>query len=272
MRGILLVLSQGCKWRAIDRPEASWNSIYQYYRRWVRQGVFTEIFSQIELPLQGSRFFLDSTHVKVHRCASHPAGGPAAQAMGTTRGGRNTKIHAVVDGAGKPVRLLLSAGQEADITQAETLVEEIPATMLVADKGCDSDAFCQWLLERGSKACLPPRANRPQKRSYRKPSYRKHHLVENFFERIKNFRHVATRYDKLADTFLGFVCLAATIVLLRSWVCKQALVLKPSAFLVRRLSQQTKTSRTETFSLQARLSTLPTTNLSARRARVTQTI
>ena len=216
MRGILTILSQGCKWRAIDRPEARWNSVYQYYRRWVRLGVFTELFAQIELPLQGSRFFLDSTHVKVHRCASNPAGGQASQAMGTTRGGLNTKIHAVVDGAGQPVRLLLSAGNEADITHALTMAQEIPATMLVADKGYDSDAFCQWLMERGIKACIPPRANRRQKRSYSKPSYRKRHLVENFFERIKNFRRVATRYDKLADTFLGFVCLAATIVALRS--------------------------------------------------------
>ena len=216
MRGILTILSQGCQWRAIDRPEARWNSIYQYYRRWVRQGVFTELFSQIERPIEGSRFFLDSTHVKVHRCASNPAGGQASQAMGMTRGGLNTKIHAVVDEAGLPVRLLLSAGNEADITHAETLVEEIPAGMLVADKGYDSDAFCQWLMERGIKACIPPRANRRQKRSYSKPSYRKRHLVENFFERIKNFRRVATRYDKLADTFLGFVCLAATIVSLRS--------------------------------------------------------
>ena len=216
MRGILTILSQGCKWRAIDRPEARWNSVYQYYRRWVCQGVFTELFAQIELPLQGSRFFLDSTHVKVHRCASNPAGGQAAQAMGITRGGLNTKIHAVVDGAGQPVRLLLSAGNEADITHAETMAEEIPATMLVADKGYDSDAFCEWLLERGIKACIPPRANRQQKRSYSKPGYRKRHLVENFFERIKNFRRVATRYDKLADSFLGFVCLAATIVSLRS--------------------------------------------------------
>ena len=176
----------------------------------------TELFAQIELPLQGSRFFLDSTHVKVHRGASNPAGGQAAQAMGTTRGGLNTKIHAVVDGAGQPVRLLLSAGNEADITHAETMADEIPATMLVADKGYDSDAFCEWLLERGIQACIPPRANRNQKRSYSKPSYRKRHLVENFFERIKNFRRVATRYDKLADSFLGFVCLAATIVSLRS--------------------------------------------------------
>ena len=216
MRGILTILSQGCQWRAIDRPAARWNRVYQDDRRWVCQGVFTELFAQIELPLQGSRFFLDSTHVKVHRCASHPAGGQAAQAMGTTRGGLHTKIPAVVAGAGQPVRLLLSAGHAADMTHAETMAQEIPATRRVADKGYDSDAFCEWLLERGIQACLPPRAHRNQKRSDSKPSYRKRHLVENFFERIKNFRRVATPYDKLAASFLGFVCLAATIVSLRS--------------------------------------------------------
>jgi transposase len=214
MRGILIVLSQGCKWRAIDTPEAAWNSIYQYYRRWTRQGVFTQIFSGIELPLVGSRRFLDSTHIKVHRCASNPRGGQAAQAMGRTKGGMNTKIHAVVDEAAQPMRLFLSAGNEADISHAPTMAEEIPAAMLVADKGYDSDPFRQWLRERGIKPCIPPRSNRKHPRAYSKSSYRKRHVVENFFERIKNFRRIATRYDKLAETYLGFVCLASTIVAL----------------------------------------------------------
>ena len=212
MRGILIVLSQGCKWRAIDRSEAAWNSIYQYYRRWAREGVFAQLFSGIELPLVGSRRFLDSTHVKVHRCASNPRGGQAAQAMGRTKGGMNTKIHAVVDEAAHPIRLFLSAGHEADVSQAQTMAEKIPGAMLVADKGYDSDAFRQWLLDRGIKPCIPPRSNRKNPSAYSKPSYRKRHVVENFFERIKNFRRVSTRYDKLAETYLGFVCLASVIV------------------------------------------------------------
>ena len=212
MRGILTVLSQGCKWRAIDGPEAAWNSIYQYYRRWTREGVWTQLFCGIELPLAGGRRFLDSTHVKVHRCASNPCGGRASQAMGRTKGGLNTKIHAVVDEAAQPLRLFLSAGNEADISHAQTMAEEIPAAMLVGDKGYDSDGFRQWLLARGIRPCIPPRSNRKHPTSYSKPSYRKRHVVENFFERIKNFRRVATRYDKLAETYLGFVCLAATIV------------------------------------------------------------
>jgi transposase len=155
MRGILIVLSQGCKWRAIDRPEANWNSVYQYFRRWTRAGFFTKLFARIDLPLRGSRRFLDTTHVKLHRCACNPAGGQASQAMGRTKGGMNSKVGAIVDEAGQPIRLLLSAGNDADISHAQPLTEEIPGKLLAADKAFDSDPFRQWLLERGIRPCIP---------------------------------------------------------------------------------------------------------------------
>jgi transposase len=216
LRGILIVLSQGCKWRAIDRPEASWNSVYQYYRRWARKRVWAQVFAELGFPLKGKRRFLDSTHVKVHRCACNPPGGQEGQAMGRTKGGMNTKIHAVTDEAGLPVRLFVTAGNDADISHAETMAEELDAEMLVADKGYDSDEFRASLKASDITPCIPSRSNRKHPQPYSKPSYRKRHVVENFFERLKNFRRVATRYDKLAETFLGFVCLASTLVTLTS--------------------------------------------------------
>ena len=163
----------------------------------------------------GTKRFLDATHVKAHRCASNARGGREHQALGRTKGGLNTKIHAVVDLRGRPVNLLLSAGNEADIRHAETVLEEVPAAMLVADKGYDCDAFRAWLRGRGIIPCIPPRSNRTAPESYSKCAYKKRHLVENFFERIKNYRRVATRYDKLAQTYLGFVYLATTVLILR---------------------------------------------------------
>ena len=124
----------------------------------------------------------------------------------------NTKLHAVVDEAGQPVSLLLSAGHEADISHTQKVLAEIPAAMVVAAKGYDSDPFRQWLAQQGIKPCIPPRRNRQTPARFSKASYRKRHLVENFFERSKNFPRVATRYDKLAETFFGFVCLASTLV------------------------------------------------------------
>ena len=136
--------------------------------------------------------------------------------MGRTKGGTNTKIHAVVDEAANPIRLFITPGCDADVIHAETLVAAMPGQELVADKGYDSDAFREHLHARAVRACIPPRSNRKHPQPYSRASYRKRHLVENFFERVKNFRRVATRYDKLAVTFLGFVCLAASIILLKS--------------------------------------------------------
>ena len=168
----------------------------------------------MNLPLKGKRRFLDSTCVKVHRCAMNPPGG-GPEAMGRTKGGMNTKIHAVVDEAGLPVRLLISPANDGDITHAPEMIEGLPAEAIVADKGYDSDEFVDQIHRQGATACVPPRSNRLNPRKYSKASYKKRHLVENFFEKIKNFRRVATRYDKLAESFLGFVCLAAVLVSLR---------------------------------------------------------
>ena len=215
LRGILTVLSQGCKWRAIGQPTAGWNAIYQYYWRWTREGLWQMLWESCAPKPMGTKRFLDATHVKAHRCASNARGGREHQALGRTKGGLNTKIHAVVDLRGRPVNLLLSAGNEADIRHAETVLEEVPAAMLVADKGYDCDAFRAWLRGRGIIPCIPPRSNRTAPESYSKCAYKKRHLVENFFERIKNYRRVATRYDKLAQTYLGFVYLATTVLILR---------------------------------------------------------
>ncbi len=215
LRGILTVLSQGCKWRAIDQPGAGWNAVYQYYWRWSREGFWQKLWEACAPKLVGTKRFLDATHVKAHRCASNARGGRAHQALGRTKGGLNTKLHAVVDPRGRVARLHLSAGNEADISHAQSVLEEVPAAMVVADKGYDSDAFRAWLRARGTQPCIPPRSNRNLPEKYCRRAYKKRHVVENFFERIKNYRRVATRYDKLAITYLGFVYLAVTVLNLR---------------------------------------------------------
>ena len=208
---ILVVLYEGCSWRAIHSPEAHWNSVYQYWRRWCRDGVWQQVHAAHAPLASGNTRFVDSTHVKVHRAGSNPAGGQAAQAMGITRGGLNTKIHAVVDLAGNPVTLQFTAGQVADVTQAPVLTAELTEGTVVADKAYDSDPLRCALFEQGVLPWIPPRSNRKEKSSYGKKTYRKRHRVENFFERIKRFRRVATRYDKLTLIFISFVYLASML-------------------------------------------------------------
>jgi len=210
---ILVVLSEGCSWRAIDSEKANWNSVYHYFRRWCANGIWAQVLDRCGGPaLKSQRLFVDSTHVKVHKSGSNPAGGQEHQAMGRTKGGLNTKIHAAVDNRGNPAALLLSAGTEADVSCAPEILKEVNCEMLVGDKGFDSDPFREWLIARGITPCIPPRSNRLNPQRYSKASYRKRHLVENFFEKLKRFRRIATRYDKLQETFFGFVCLATAII------------------------------------------------------------
>lgn len=135
--------------------------------------------------------------------------------MGRTKGGLNTKLDAVVDARGRPAALLLGPGQEADIARAEEAVGELSCRQLIGDKGYDCDAFRAWLRGHSIEPCISPRSNRLRPQPYDQAAYRKRHLVENFFEKLKRFRRIATRYDKLALTFFGFVCLATVVTFKR---------------------------------------------------------
>jgi transposase len=214
LESILFVLTEGCSWRAIDRPQARWNSVYQYFRRWCQRGILKKVLTQFGPQLAPGWHFVDSTHVKVHADGSNPAGGQALQAMGRTKGGLNTKIHALVNARSQAVVIALSAGNDADISLAEELTECLPeGSILIGDKAYDSSALRQTAATKGIKTCIPARANRITTVPFSATLYRRRHRVENFFGRIKRYRRVATRYDKLAETFLGFVYLAILFTL-----------------------------------------------------------
>lgn len=135
--------------------------------------------------------------------------------MGRSRGGFGTKIHVAVNGLGLPVTILLTAGQVADVTQAEALLEGKKAEVVIGDKGYDSDTLVSRIQARGAEAVIPPKRNRKQPRPYDANRYKDRNLAERFWGLTKQYRRVATRYEKTARNFLGFVHLAAIMVLLR---------------------------------------------------------
>lgn len=121
----------------------------------------------------------------------------------------STKIHAVVDALGNPLRWILTGGEVADITQAPTLIEGLHAQTVVGDKGYDADALVAQINAAGAAAVIPPRSTRREQRAYDRHVYKDRNLVERFFNRLKQFRRIATRYEKLASTFtslLNMVC------------------------------------------------------------------
>ena len=124
----------------------------------------------------------------------------------------NSKLHAVCDEAGRPVLLHLTAGQVSDHKGARALLPALPqAGALIADRGYDSAWFRQELSGRGITPCIPSQKNRKRPFDYDKNLYRQRHKVENMFAKLKDWRRVATRYDRCAHTFFSAICIAATV-------------------------------------------------------------
>jgi len=121
----------------------------------------------------------------------------------------STKIHALVDALGNPLDFLLTPGQACDLEGTDAFLPGLSAGALLADKAYDADErVLKALEEKGIEAVIPPKSNRKQQRDYDKDLYKTRHLVEHFFLKLKQFRAIATRYDKTARNFLGAVFLA----------------------------------------------------------------
>lgn len=125
----------------------------------------------------------------------------------------STKIHAVVDGLGNPTGFHVSEGQASDLEGANVLLADIEADVVIADKGYDAEErVIEPLQTKGVTVVIPPRRNRKKQREYDKELYKARHLVENFFAQLKQYRGIATRYDKRASNFLGAIYLVASII------------------------------------------------------------
>ena len=117
-----------------------------------------------------------------------------------------------VDALGNPVHWLLTAGQLADITQALPLLAGFEPEMVIADKGYDADSLVDVIQTNGAQAVIPPRSNRSEYRDYDRHWYKERNLVERFFNRIKQFRRIATRYEKLDRNFLAMITLVCAYI------------------------------------------------------------
>ena len=127
----------------------------------------------------------------------------------------STKIHATADALGNPAGFLLTPGQAHDLDGADALLPAIQANILIADKAFDADKrVIEPLQNAGKTLVIPPKRNRKTRRDYDKDLYKKRHLIENFFCKLKQFRAIATRYDKTARNFLAAIHLAAAVICL----------------------------------------------------------
>jgi transposase len=132
--------------------------------------------------------------------------------LGQSHGGFSTKIHVAVDNEGKPARLYLTEREQHDVTCAEILLENLAPKYVIGDKGYDSDRLRERIRSIGAKPIIPShRAHRI--RQHDRQRYKLRNVVERFIDSLRHYRRVATCYDKLAVTFLGFVQLASILAL-----------------------------------------------------------
>ncbi len=151
----------------------------------------------------------------MRRRGAKKSGGQATQALGRSRGGFSTKIHIAVDSLGNPLRLLLTAGQESDVGQGAALIKDFETQAVIADKGYDSDELVTLITAHRAQAVIPPRSNRKVQRDYDRHLYRERHLVECFINKIKHYRRVFSRFEKLSKNYLSFVQFVSALIWLR---------------------------------------------------------
>jgi len=130
-------------------------------------------------------------------------------------GGFSTKIHALCDSHGNPLAFILTGGECSDYTQALALLKGQTARAVLADKGYDADYIVQAIQAMGAEVVIPSKKNRKIPREHDIHLYKERNLVERLFNKLKHFRRVATRYDKLDATFYSFICLASIYLWLK---------------------------------------------------------
>jgi transposase len=137
------------------------------------------------------------------------------QALGRSRGGFSTKVHILVDGLGNPLRVRLTAGHCHDSPHAPALLKGLTCERVSADRGYAGQPFVDLVIEQGAEPVIPPHPRAKQSRADDRWWYRERHLVEWFINKIKHFRRVFSRFDKLAQRYLGFVQLTSVLIWLR---------------------------------------------------------
>ncbi|MFD9412226.1 IS5 family transposase [Streptomyces sp. NPDC059989] len=241
LNGIVWKFRTGVAWRDVPERYGPWASLHTRFRRWAADGTFERMLqaAQAKADAEGDVEWLVSVDSSIVRAHQHAAGarkgGLRSPGLGRSRGGLTSKIHLACDGSGRPLAFVLTGGNTNDCTQFTAVMEAIRVPRIgpgrprvrpdhvIGDKGYSSKAIRTWLRRRGITHTIPERSDQVANRARRgsrggrppafdKQVYKRRNVVERCFNRLKQWRGIATRYDKTAQSYQAAVTLASLLM------------------------------------------------------------
>jgi transposase len=218
LEAVLWVLRTGAPWRDLPGCFGRWQGVYAFFRRSIGNGLWQRLLTSISTVNRDDEYLMiDSTCARVHQHAAGPVGGQLAHAMGRSKASLSTKIHLACDALGYPLGFILTGANVSDFDQCKPLLKSWlkPATFAIMDKGYDSDAIRAYVNQLGGVAVIAVNSTRAQKPAFDEHLYRERHRIENLFARLKHFRRISTRYEKLHATFAAMLLIACLLIWLK---------------------------------------------------------
>jgi len=209
VEGILYRMRVGCPWRDLPSRFGIWNSVYQQFNRWSSKNKLMKIFNSLIVAPDLEWEFIDGSIVKAHQ-HSTGAASDGDEAIGKSVAGNTTKIHMAVESCGLPIAFEITGGEVHDCKVAPEFIAALPdADYVIADKGYDSEELRELIRKKSSIPVIPRKSNsKTGNDDIDWGLYKYRHLVENVFARLKHFRAIATRYDKLKRNYASMTAMA----------------------------------------------------------------
>ena len=232
--GIFWILSTGAPWRDLPREFGAWQTVYKRFRRWCRSGLWERVWSKLVNELRKDEelsfrvWMVDGSIVRAHHASvggsKNTSTDAGENALGKSRGGYSSKLHIACDDDGIPIGIVVTPGQINEPTVFHQLMNSIPFSLrryssrpeaMAGDKAYVAGYIFQWLDKLGIEKVIPNRKNENKNPNFCKQTYRMRNVVERLIGQVKQFRRIATRYDKTIESYLSMIYLAFTRIILK---------------------------------------------------------